>query len=167
MAADADDPWEPPRTKALPQATETERVTQLRLRVVGGPQAGVTFLTTAERTVIGTHPSANLRLEDATLSRFHCELAVREGRVTVRDLDSTNGTFVDGVHVLSAYLREGATLALGETRIRVEVGGESVAVPSSTRSAFGRMVGRSPAMRRVFGALEKAAKTDSTVLLLG
>jgi DNA-binding NtrC family response regulator len=167
MAVDADDPWEPPRTNALPQATETERVTQLRLRVVGGPQAGVTFLTTAERTVIGTHPSANLRLEDPTLSRFHCELAVQEGRVTVRDLDSTNGTIVDGVQVLSAYLREGATLALGETRIRVEVGGESVAVPSSTRSSFGRMVGRSPPMRRVFGALEKAAKTDSTVLLLG
>jgi transcriptional regulator of acetoin/glycerol metabolism len=85
-------------------------------------------------------------LTDGTVSRFHCELTIEHGRATVRDLGSKNGTVVDGVAVLAAYLRPGATLSLGRTNLRFEVSDEAVQVALSERASFGSMVGESAAM---------------------
>ena len=51
------------------------------------------------KTVIGRGTDADIRLEDDMISRKHCELSWDGNRMTVRDLDSTNGTFLDGVTV--------------------------------------------------------------------
>ncbi len=51
------------------------------------------------KTVIGRGTEADIRLEDEMISRRHCELSWDGKRVTIRDLDSTNGTFVDGTLV--------------------------------------------------------------------
>ncbi len=142
-------------------------VRQFRLRVDDGPDAGATHTASRQRTVVGTHRSADLVLHDPTLSRFHCEIAIREGHAEIRDLGSRNGTLVDGVCVHSAVLHEGACLALGRTRIRFELGEEHVRLPLSARRELGRMVGRSRPMRAVFAILERAARGDATVLLQG
>jgi DNA-binding NtrC family response regulator len=138
-----------------------------RLEIVEGPGAGHRFVSSGEQTVIGTHPSADLALEDATVSRFHCEIRVEEGRAVIRDLDSRNGTRVDGVLVWRAQLEDRAVLTVGRTRIRFELGGEDVKVPLSPRQRFGLLVGRSLAMRAVFAQLERASQSDLTVLLQG
>src|SRR5262245_5303026 len=51
------------------------------VRVVGGPDAGLLASSRGERIVVGTHRTADLRLADRTVSRFHCELTVVDGRV--------------------------------------------------------------------------------------
>src|SRR5690349_14035676 len=89
------------------------RVRRFRLRVVGGPHADTEVVSTGERLVIGTHRSAGLHLVDRTMSRFHCEIVVEEGRAIIRDLGSLNGTIVDGLGVIAAYLGERAILTLG------------------------------------------------------
>src|SRR5262249_61277470 len=110
---------------------------------------------------------ADFVLPGRTVSRFHCDITLSEGRAVIRDLGSRNGTLVDGVSIVQAHLRSGANLTLGRTQIRFDLGTDHVKIPLSEREEFGLMVGRSLAMRASFALLERAAQSDATVLLEG
>jgi len=142
-------------------------VRQFRLRVLDGPCQGTVYASTGERATIGTQSAMDLVLDDATMSRFQCEIALEAGVAVVRDLGSRNGTLVDGVTVRVAELHDGAVLTLGQTRVRFELGEERVAIPLSEHTRFGSLVGGSTAMRAVFALLQRAAQTDATLLLRG
>jgi two-component system, NtrC family, response regulator GlrR len=155
-------------TEGLPSALPTRAlVRECRLTVVGGPADGAVHTLPHERVVIGAHPSADVELDDTALSKFHCEIRIADGTPIVRDLGSTNGTFVDGVRVIEAPLRHESLLTLGRTRLRFDIGRRDIEIPLSQRERFGRLIGRSVAMRAAFAQLERAAATDSTVLLQG
>ena len=147
--------------------TAGSTIAQYRLRVLAGPDAGVQIETHGERTVIGSHESADLRITDPTVSRFHCEIVVQPGGVMVRDLGSRNGTVVNGVSVLVGHLPPGCVMTLGRTQVHFEIGDRVVRIESSTRERFGTMVGRARATATLFATLERAAACDSTVLLQG
>ncbi|HEU5055699.1 MAG TPA: sigma 54-interacting transcriptional regulator, partial [Kofleriaceae bacterium] len=83
------------------------------------------------------------------------------------DLQSRNGTFIDGVQVVDGFLRGGSILRLGRAVIRFQFRNESNQLPLSESSNFGVMVGGSVAMRTTFAMLERAARSDATVLLEG
>jgi serine phosphatase RsbU (regulator of sigma subunit) len=69
--------------------------------------------------VIGRNPPADLVLEGPTVSRRHCRLELLDGRLRLRDLASTNGTFVNGVRVTEPVsLDDGAILGIGVYRLR-------------------------------------------------
>jgi len=69
--------------------------------------------------VVGRNPPADLILEDATVSRRHCKLEVRDGQLQLSDLTSTNGTFVNGVRLTEpARLEDGAAIGIGAFRLR-------------------------------------------------
>jgi DNA-binding NtrC family response regulator len=68
---------------------------------------------------IGTARDNDLQIEDDHASRRHCVIEPHERRVVVRDLESTNGTLLNGVRVSQAELRPGTLLTLGSTRLRV------------------------------------------------
>ena len=155
-------------TEGLPSALPTRAlVRECRLTVVGGAADGTVHTLRGERTVIGAHPSADVELDDAALSKFHCEIRIADGTPVLRDLGSTNGSFVDGVPVIEAPLRHESMLTLGRTQLRFDVGRRDIEIPLSGRERFGRLLGRSVAMRAAFAQLERAAATDSTVLLQG
>jgi DNA-binding NtrC family response regulator len=164
-----------PRTRPAPAARGAggagdrfDLVDGFRLRVIAGPDEGATLVAKRPRVMVGTHPSCDLILADPTVSRFHLEIGrAPDGRVSVRDLDSTNGTTVDGVAVTGAFLAPGAVLGAGGSRVRFERADDAVKVPTSTRTRFGVMVGAAPAMARLFALLERAAASDATVLLEG
>ncbi len=147
------------------------KVPRVCLLVIAGPDMGATYLSSGERTVIGTYDGADLVLKDSTVSRFHCEIvaagAGRTARITLRDLGSLNGTSINGVGVVAAQLAGGATITMGRTQLRFDVGDTALDVPLSPRSRFGRLLGSSVAMRRAFALLERAAAGDGTVLLEG
>jgi hypothetical protein len=69
---------------------------------------------------VGRNPTNDFRVSDPTVSSFHCELIVSRNSVLVRDLNSTNGTFIDDQAVQEAVLRAGQVLRLGEARLRLE-----------------------------------------------
>ena len=70
--------------------------------------------------MIGRGTNADFVLaDDDAVSRAHAEIAVRAGLCLVRDLDSCNGTLLNGRPVRRARLRRGDVLLLGETEIRV------------------------------------------------
>jgi len=140
-----------------------------RLRVLEGPGAGTVFDAKSERIVIGTDPKADVVLLDRTVSGFHCEIGLEDGgtRVVVRDLGSRNGTVVDGVMVLAAYLRPGSTILVGTTRLGFDFGTEPLQIPIAEGDRFGSLVGRSVAMRAAFARLARAAASDVSVLIEG
>ena len=140
---------------------------RFHLLVTAGADAGRSFVSTSERSVVGTHERADFRLEDPTVSRFHCEIDLGSGRATLRDLGSLNGTLVEGVSVLGGYLKAGMRLTLGRSQILFEARSDRARLPISASEQFGSLVGVSPAMRRVFKLFEQAVKSDATVLLEG
>ncbi len=142
-------------------------VRKFRLTVQEGPAKGIAWESRGAQCSIGSQPGNDLVLSDPTVSRFHSEITVEDGRARVRDLASKNGTLVDGVAIVDAYLRPDATLRLGSSLLRFELGEARNTVPISERTSFGRMVGASTAMRAAFARLEKAAASDATVLLDG
>jgi transcriptional regulator with PAS, ATPase and Fis domain len=155
------------KTETVAHRAKAKRVRRFRLRVIEGTDAGAHHLSEGKRVTIGTHESCDFGLTDRTVSRFHCEIAIEGGAPLLRDLESRNETLVDGVPVLHARLRDSAVLMLGNTKIQFDLGTDTVELAMSEREAFGAMVGRSAVMRNVFLTLERAAATDSTVLLEG
>jgi transcriptional regulator with PAS, ATPase and Fis domain len=142
-------------------------VLRFALVVASGPEAGARFESTGERLGVGVHPANEVRVDDARVSRFHCELRVHPRGVQVRDLGSRNGTLVDGVRVDQAWVEHGATLRVGKTLLRFELLGGKNRIPLSERESFGSLFGAAPSMRALFAVLELAAPTDSTILLEG
>jgi transcriptional regulator with PAS, ATPase and Fis domain len=160
-------PRETNATERAPGTRRLAKVRRFRLRVANGPQAGTEKVSTGDRLVIGTHRSADLMLSDRTMSRFHCEIVIDEGRALIRDLGSTNGTVVDGLSVLGAYLGERAILTLGATQVVFELGDDVVEIELYDGDRFGLLVGGSRTMRAAMALLERAAANELTVLLQG
>ncbi|HSQ66826.1 MAG TPA: sigma 54-interacting transcriptional regulator [Polyangiaceae bacterium] len=143
------------------------KVLAAELIVVDGPDAGRRLHLSEGLARIGTAPSNDLQLTDPTVSRLHADLRLAENGILVRDAGSTNGTVIDGLQVVEATVGAGATIRVGNTTLRVEIGEEPVFIEVSQRDHFGDLVGTSIDMRRVFGVLERVAPTEATVLLQG
>jgi len=157
-----------------PAPVRTEQLTSLRPMVrkfevigVSGPAASVTYTSTGATCAIGSHAGNEIVIDDPSISRSHCELRVEQGHVRIHDLDSTNGTVLDGVRVIAGYVRDGSTLQLGRSTLRVAIGDSELRVAVSSRTELGGLVGTSMAMRACFALLERAAASDVSVLLEG
>jgi pSer/pThr/pTyr-binding forkhead associated (FHA) protein len=96
---------------------------QVNLKVISGPYRGRIFSFTQHDTfLIGRSPDAHLFLpDDRFFSRNHCLLEINPPHSFLRDLGSTNGTFVNGQRVKEAYLNNGDRVQGGETVLVVEV----------------------------------------------
>ena len=117
--------------------------------------------------VVGREEGAHIRLSDQEVSSIHCELrAVNEG-ILVRDLGSTNGSFVGSVRIREGIVTTKSELLVGQTKIALEPQQAKQKVDVGFSDRFGELVGASPKMRRVFGVLEKVAKTPLSILILG
>ena len=156
---------EPNTTKAL-QATEIV-FDRFAVKVVTGPDEGKEVVSTGEETSIGTDPGNDLVLTDRSVSRHHVSIRVTPRGLELRDLGSTNGTVLGGYRVMSALLEPGALIGCGRTVLRLDPTGEEVRESLSAREQFGRAIGASPAMRRVFAQMERFAPAEGTVLLEG
>lgn len=88
------------------------------LSIVSGPEKGKVHKLTKPRVVLGRQ-GADIPLNDAEISRYHCVLEVRESYINLKDMDSTNGTFYDEERVRAAMLQDGAEFRIGTSLIRV------------------------------------------------
>ena len=100
----------------------------LRLVIKSGPEAGRSVELTREEIIVGRDELAGLVLGDEQASRSHAAFAVGDDdQVTVRDLGSTNGTFLDGRRVAgSATVEPGSEIAMGDSVLVVERPGAGV-----------------------------------------
>ncbi|HEY4242634.1 MAG TPA: AgmX/PglI C-terminal domain-containing protein [Kofleriaceae bacterium] len=85
---------------------------------------------------LGKVPSAHLKLDDETVSRMHAIIEVNgPGDVSIIDLGSTKGTFVNGQKVNKAKLQSGDTIVVGDTRIELAIGTSEEDVPTTVSPA--------------------------------
>ncbi|MBI2988995.1 MAG: FHA domain-containing protein [Deltaproteobacteria bacterium] len=92
-------------------------------RVTEGAQAGRRFECRGERFLLvgcDLHAHIRLRGDDPYISGVHCLLEALPSRLLVRDLESTNGTLVNGRRVRYAELKDGDEIRLGRTTLKVE-----------------------------------------------
>jgi transcriptional regulator of acetoin/glycerol metabolism len=160
MAADN----QPVPTKVLAREI---RFARYRLTVIAGPDAGASVAGGEDEVSVGTAAGNALVLADPTVSRHHVAILPTGRGHLLRDLGSTNGTSINDVIVERAYLAHGAVIAIGATRLRFEVGGDDTRVALSSEQRWGRALGASAAMRRLFEMLSRIATSDATVLLEG
>ncbi|MBI3182819.1 MAG: sigma 54-dependent Fis family transcriptional regulator [Myxococcales bacterium] len=155
----------PERTELL--HSDVARFPRARLTVVKGPDKGAEVVLEGQAVVIGSEESCQLKLSDTSVSRRHVELSGGPGGYRVRDLRSTNGVFIEGVQVLEGRLTEKARLTIGRTELRFEPERQQIQWPLSQSDHFGDAFGQSTAMRRLFALLERAAPTESAIVLEG
>jgi predicted component of type VI protein secretion system len=82
-------------------------------------------------TIIGRRTDCSLRIPSPLVSRQHCELTQAGNRLIVKDLGSSNGTFVNGAKIKSKELKSGDTLGVGPITFIVQIGGAAIS-PSDT-----------------------------------
>src|SRR5262249_25614742 len=131
------------------------------------PDAGKVVELLGPSAEVGTDARVALQLTDPTVSRHHLTLRVDDLGLRVVDAGSRNGTTVDGLKVRDAYARPDSLLGLGQTKLRLRLLEDVIELPLSSRTRFGDLLGRSPAMRQLFAILERVAPTDATVLVCG
>mgnify|MGYP001256513589 CR=1 FL=1 len=153
-----------PETRAHREFTERAPLpprenAALVLRVRSGGREAV--LPLEPEMTIGKAPGCTVVLEDAFASGVHCRLLRRGAGVLVTDLDSTNGTWINGMRVGSAEIGPGAWIRVGESEIGLEVAREDGA------RAFQGILSDAPCMREVFDLIERVAPSLAPVAIFG
>jgi len=173
--SDDSDPRVPPGEASLETVVQqsdgtTEFGYPFVLTVVDGPGRGESYaIDPAEpnKVLVGSSPACELKLEDASVSRRHLALEPVSQRLKLRDLGSANGTEVDGLVVIEAMLRGGETLRVGQTSIRCERSESAKPRGLPQASRFGRVLGKSRSMRRLYPLCERLAASNVPVIIEG
>lgn len=76
-----------------------------------------------DRTTIGRVEDNTFHIADPSISSHHCEVQLRGSDIVIRDLNSTNGTFINGNKIEESILKPGQTLRLGQVEMKLEVEG--------------------------------------------
>lgn len=92
------------------------------LTIEGGPQTGLTYVLGPGNTVAGRAGNCEIFLPDVTVSREHARFAVDASGLSMADLGSTNGTYVNGQRHEAGLLTEGDELMIGKFHLRVSRG---------------------------------------------
>jgi DNA-binding NtrC family response regulator len=137
---------------------------------VEGPDKGTTFTidgSAANRVLVGQGSACDVKLSDREVSRRHVALDLVEGGVRLRDLGSTNGTWVDRVKVTDVELRGDERVRIGRTVLRVDLANAPTSAPLPRGEGFGRLLGASLPMRRLYPVCARLALSAVPVILEG
>jgi S-DNA-T family DNA segregation ATPase FtsK/SpoIIIE len=93
---------------------------KIALAVLSGPAKGLVYALEKPWVVIG-RTAGDVLINDPNVSRWHCAVEVKGDVVRVRDLDSTNGTFVGAERVVSADLRHLSEFRVGESVVLLTI----------------------------------------------
>ncbi len=155
----------------LRQATQPASVTAVfNFVVVDGPDRGLNFAfdgTRPSRVLLGQSPACDLRLTDRQVSRRHASLELTRAGLLLTDLQSTNGTTTNGMPIVAVYLVGGEQVRCGDTTIRVDLVISEVPVVLSESMRFGRMIGASLEMRRLYPICKRIAAVEVPVVIEG
>src|SRR5262245_26913196 len=136
-----------------------------RLFAVAGPLTGSTITLTEAETSLGRESANLVAISDLSLSRRHCVVARDGDEFKVRDLESLNGTYVNGAPVKEKSLSHGDHLRLGDTVfIFLSHEGEAPPISSSVRlSDDNLLAGNTVLLRREDAKYLDAEKVKATL----
>jgi pSer/pThr/pTyr-binding forkhead associated (FHA) protein len=87
-----------------------------------------------DRTTIGRVEDNTFHIADPSISSHHCEIQLRGSDIVIRDLNSTNGTFINGNKIEESILKPGQILRLGQVELKLEVEGATTSAPPAPGS---------------------------------
>ena len=89
---------------------------------------------TVDRTTVGRVDGNSFTIPEPSVSSHHCEILLKGNEVVVRDLDSTNGTFINDERITEGVLKPGQVLRLGQMELRLESGAPAGPAAGSKKS---------------------------------
>ena len=143
------------------------QVSSYTVRVLSGPDAGVTRSVLQPHFTVGAYEGNDLKLNDPAVSGHHFDIRADDDGLRLRDRGSKNGTLLGTVRIIEALLPRKCRVIVGGTELELTLGDDAVAVPSSAKDSLGPLVGQSVVMRELFAQIESMAATDATVLIGG
>ena len=137
------------------------------LKVASGPDEGLQKNLSLPVVRIGTATDNDIVLTDRAVSRHHAEIHMTPEGLLLKDLGSTNGTFIGQLRVTEAYMNPETECSIGYSRIAIQQRTERRRVSVSRQNNLGDLVGHSKRMRELFGLIRAVASTPTTVLING
>ena len=110
----------PSADATVPDLMSKDRPSHPVLTIVKGPQTGETFELDSTHISLGRDPKNSVFLNDMTVSRHHAQIDLSNlglGYATIEDLNSLNGTWVDGAIINKATLQDGSSIQIGTFRM--------------------------------------------------
>src|SRR5262249_24362084 len=129
---------------------------QALVRVVGARATPAVLRLSGAACLVGSARDCDLVSRDPAISRAHLELSAQADGIFVRDLGSRNGPFYLGQRIERMVLAPGASLSLGGARLTIEADDpEPFDETAYEGESYRGILGASPAMRRLFGLLQR------------
>jgi pSer/pThr/pTyr-binding forkhead associated (FHA) protein len=93
-----------------------------KLVILNQGMTGRTFELNTERTTVGRVEDNTFQITDGSVSSHHAEIDLRGNEIIIRDLNSTNGTFINNEKITEMVLKPGQTLRLGQVELKIDDG---------------------------------------------
>ncbi|MEX1367091.1 MAG: sigma 54-interacting transcriptional regulator [Nannocystaceae bacterium] len=158
-----------PTTQTMPlrgRSRFVRRPGRVKLRVLDGPASGTETVVDRTRIRVGRGPTADVRIDQESLSGLHFELRLGRQGVELFDLGSKNGTVLLGRRIYHAHVHPGDVIVAGDCRIELVETGD-VDVEQSVEAREDGLLGVSEPMREMFAILDKVAPRELPVLVVG
>lgn len=126
------------------------------LVILNQGMAGRTFEVNVERTTVGRLEDNTFQIADPLVSSHHAEIILRGSEILIRDLNSTNGTFINSEKITEATLQPGQILRFGQVELKID-DGKPVSAPPPAAGA------PAPAPAPAFAPAKKAV--DGTLII--
>src|SRR4029079_13024713 len=108
---------------------------RLALRFISGKYQGGEFPIEENRPiVVGRSSDLDMVLVEEMVSRKHAKIELRDGKIQIEDLGSTNGTFVNGERIVKGWLKEGDRVLIGSNILKVIVATGDEPAPNTHRA---------------------------------
>ncbi len=155
-------------TKALHLSRVGEELFYETLQLKINSPAGVKFFPLQQGTnTLGKGISCDIKIEDAYVSEVHAKLICEDSKVLIYDLQSTNGTYVNGLKIKEVELDEKSIIKIGESELCLELKTHSQKIKELSTNAFGPFVGKSKVMRELYALIQQIASTSAPVCIFG
>jgi len=116
-----------------------------KLVILNQGMTGRTFEVNVERTTVGRVEDNTFQIADPSVSSHHAEIILRGPELLIKDIGSTNGTFINGDKITEAVLKPGQTLRFGQVEIKIDDGSPVTAPPPPAPVASGSAPAPAPA----------------------
>ena len=105
-----------------------------KLVILNQGMTGRTFELQIERTTVGRVEDNTFQIADASVSSHHAEILLRGSDIVIRDLNSTNGTFINNEKISEVALKSGQTLRFGQVELKID-DGQPASAPAPVSAA--------------------------------
>jgi len=118
-----------------------------------------------DRTTIGRVEDNTFQIADASVSSHHCEVLLRGSEVLIRDLNSTNGTFINDAQITESVLKPGQKLRLGQIELKLETAATAPATSAPPAAAPAPAVPATPTTSATPAAPVKRPMDTGTMVM--